>query len=40
MNFFWQVVVEDVMRKVFTNILVPTQDFRQGNGHDCILRVK
>jgi hypothetical protein len=37
MNFFWQVMIKDV---VFTNILIPTQDLRQGNGHDCIFRVK
>jgi hypothetical protein len=40
MNFFWQVMIKDVMRKVFTNILISTQDLRQGNGHDCIFRVK
>jgi hypothetical protein len=40
MNFFWQVVIKDVMQKVFTNNLVPTQDLRQGNEHDCIFRVK
>jgi hypothetical protein len=37
MNFFWQVMIKDV---VFTNILIPTQDLRQENGHDCIFRVK
>jgi hypothetical protein len=40
MNFFWQVMIKDVVRKVFTNILIPTQDLRQGNGHDCIFRMK
>jgi hypothetical protein len=40
MNFFWQVTIKDVVRKVFTNILILTQDLRQGNGHDCIFRVK
>jgi hypothetical protein len=28
MNFFWQVMIKDVVRKVFTNILIPTQDLR------------
>jgi hypothetical protein len=40
MNFFWQVMIKYVMRKVFTNILIPTQDLRQGNGHDCIFKMK
>jgi hypothetical protein len=31
MNFFWQVMIKDVVRKVFTNILILTQDLRQGN---------
>jgi hypothetical protein len=38
MNFFWQVMIKDVVRKVFANILIPTQDWRQGNGHDCIFK--
>jgi hypothetical protein len=40
MNFFWQVMIKDVVRKVFTNILISTQDLRQENGHDCVFRVK
>jgi hypothetical protein len=40
MNFFWQVMIKDVVRKVFTNILIPTQDLMQGNEHDCIFRMK
>jgi hypothetical protein len=40
MNFFWQVMIKDVVRKVFTNILIPIQDLRQENGHDCIFRMK
>jgi hypothetical protein len=37
MNFFWQVMIKDV---VFTNILIPTQDLRQRNVHDCIFKEK
>jgi hypothetical protein len=40
MNFFWQVMIKDVVQKVFTDILAPTQDLRQGNRNDCIFRVK
>ena len=41
-KFFWWVIFfsKDVVRKVFTNILVSTQDLRQENRNDCIFWVK
>jgi hypothetical protein len=29
MNFFWQVMIKDIVQKVFTDILAPTQDLNK-----------